>query len=138
MDAARRGHRSGNSTLVCRRAMLKSLADLEEPARRSERFAGLTGMKVCTEKKSHLFTTALDVPQTIDYRPTVGDGAEANDDGRPEAIQKRTTFDVLGVMLTEESATGRGDPAVEADCEAELVLKRAAVLPLQQTRRTYW
>ncbi|KAJ9458234.1 hypothetical protein DIPPA_06767 [Diplonema papillatum] len=80
-------------------AMLKSLANLEEAARRSGRFAGLTGMKVCTQKKSHFFTTAPHAPQTIEYAESKGE--EGNSE-QTELIQRRTTFDALGAMITTD------------------------------------
>ncbi|KAJ9460018.1 hypothetical protein DIPPA_25045 [Diplonema papillatum] len=113
-------------------AMLKTFADLEEAARRSGMFAGLTGMKVCTQKKSHFFTTASDTPQTLDYAES--DGTAVNN-GRQEGIQRRVTFDVLGVMLTTEKVPPGevirpSKRIVERNSEAERVLKRAACLPL--------
>ncbi|KAJ9448175.1 RNA-directed DNA polymerase from mobile element jockey [Diplonema papillatum] len=113
-------------------ALLKSLAQLQEAADRSGTFAGLTGMKVCTQLKSLWFTTARDAPEEISYTESNGAGEAV---ARPETIAKQTTFDVLGVMLTTEQVPPskplpQSKRVAERTKMVDTVLKRAACLPL--------
>ncbi|KAJ9442265.1 Ribonuclease HI [Diplonema papillatum] len=113
-------------------ALLKSLAQLQEAANRSGTFAGLTGMKVCTQVKSLWFTTARDAPEEIHYTESNGAGEAV---ARPETIARQTTFDVLGVMLTTKQVPP-SKPLQQSKRVAERVrmvdnvLKRATCLPL--------